>query len=80
MSKKVITILVVAFLIITILVCIIMQTNIVLKNNITVIARSIGERTQEQSIDELKRVIGNDIETWRRVVEERKNGYSTKDR
>ena len=51
MSKKVITILVVAFLIITILVCVIVQTNIVLKNNITVIARSIGERTQEKSID-----------------------------
>ena len=59
MSKKVITILVVTFLIITILVCVIVQTNIVLKNNITVIARSIGERTQEQSIDELKRIFGS---------------------
>lgn len=40
----------------------------------------LREEKKFSSIDELKRVIGNDIETWRRVVEERKNGYSTKDR
>lgn len=40
----------------------------------------LREERKFSSIDELKRVIGNDVKTWTRVVKERKNGYSTKDR
>lgn len=40
----------------------------------------LREEKKFSSIDELKRVIGNDVQTWKRVVKERKNGYSAKDR
>lgn len=32
------------------------------------------------SIDELKKVIGNDVKNWQNFVKVRKNGYSSKDR
>lgn len=40
----------------------------------------LREEKKFSSIDELKRVIGNDVKTWTKVVKERRNGYSTKDR
>lgn len=40
----------------------------------------LREEKKFSSIDELKKVIGNDIKTWRKVIEKRKNGYSIKDR
>lgn len=40
----------------------------------------LREEKKFSSIDELKRVIGNDVKTWTKVIKERKNGYSTKDR
>ena len=40
----------------------------------------LREEKKFSSIDELKRVIGNDVKTWTKVIKERRNGYSTKDR
>lgn len=40
----------------------------------------LREEKKFSSIDELKRVIGNDVKNWTRIVRERKNGYSIKDR
>lgn len=40
----------------------------------------LREEKKFSSIDELKRVIGNDVKTWTKVVRERRNGYSIKDR
>lgn len=40
----------------------------------------LREERKFTSIDELKRVIGNDVKTWTEIVREIKNGHSTEDR
>lgn len=47
-------------IVITIFVCLIQLTNIVLKNNIAVIVRSIGERTEKKSLERLKNIFGSE--------------------
>lgn len=61
MFKKIIISLIVLLILLIILIfaCLINQANILLKNNIAVIVRSVGERTEDKALKRLKDIFGD---------------------